>query len=282
MTLKLVLPKGRIYNEVVLLLNQCGIALHGDERNYRPIASDTNLAVKLLKSQNIPPLVALGQHDIGFAGYDWIVEQNAEVEELLDLALDPVRIVVCIPEIWQMADLRARSIIAVSEYQNLTTKFLTQQGFEFTFVRSYGSTEVFPPEDADLIVDNTSTGSTLQANRLKITDTILHSSTRFIACRRALDDIHKRNQIEDLLLLMKSVLNGRGRVLLEMNCSQDNLATIVKLLPAMRSPTIAPLYQDSGFSVKAAINIKEVKTLIPKLIAAGATDILETPIRKVI
>ncbi|HMV98807.1 MAG TPA: ATP phosphoribosyltransferase [Acidobacteriota bacterium] len=282
MPLKLVVPKGRIYNEVAQLLAECGITLQGDERNYRPIASDPNLAVKLLKSQNIPPLVALGQHDIGFAGYDWVVEQNAEVEQLLDLGFDPVRIVACIPEQWSVDELRSRPIIAVSEYENITRDYLTSQGFDFTFVRSYGSTEVFPPEDADLIVDNTSTGSTLQANRLKIIGTLLTSTTRLIANRRALDNPENRQQIEDLMLLIRGVLNGRSRVLLEMNCPPDRLELIVTLLPAMRSPTVAKLYQDSGFSVKAAVKKNQVKELIPKLIAAGATDILETPIRKVI
>lgn len=282
MALRLVIPKGRIYDKVSELLSECGVRLAGAERSYRPAASMPGIEVKLLKSQNIPPLLALNQHDIGFAGYDWVLEQNAEVIELLDLGFDPVRIVAAVPETSDIDELKSRKIIAVSEYEQLTRQFLRREGFDFTFVRSYGATEVFPPEDADLIVDNTSTGATLLANRLRIIGTVLESSTRFIANPRAFEDPQKRQIIENLLLLMKGVLNGKRRVLLEMNCPEDQLDALVKLLPAMRSPTISRLYNESGFAVKAAIPTTDVATLVPKLISAGATDILETPIRKVI
>lgn len=282
MALRLVVPKGRIYDKVAELLAECGLKLSGAERSYRPAVSLAGVEVKLLKSQNIPPLLALNQHDIGFAGYDWVVEQGAEVTELLDLGFDPVKIVAAVPETSDISALKQRRIIAVSEYERLTRNFLSQQGFDYTFVRSYGATEVFPPEDADLIVDNSATGSTLIANRLKTIGTVLESSTRFLANPRALDDLSKRQQIENLLLLMKGVINGRGRVLLEMNVPADRLETIVKLLPAMRSPTVAQLYNESGFSVKAAIPTNQVSKLVPELIAAGASDILEMPIRKVV
>ncbi|MFN4290254.1 MAG: ATP phosphoribosyltransferase [Permianibacter sp.] len=282
MALRLVVPKGRIYDKVAELLAECGVKLTGAERSYRPSVSVAGIEVKLLKSQNIPPLLALNQHDIGFAGYDWVLEQGAEVTELLDLGFDPVKIVAAVPETTDVDALKTRRIIAVSEYERLTRNFLNSQGFDYTFVRSYGATEVFPPEDADLIVDNSATGSTLIANRLKVIGTVLESSTRFLANPRALDDVAKRQQIENLLLLMKGVINGRGRVLLEMNVPADRLETIVKLLPAMRSPTVAQLYNESGFSVKAAIPTAQVAKLVPELIAAGASDILEMPIRKVV
>jgi ATP phosphoribosyltransferase len=282
MALRLVIPKGRIFDKVGELLNECGLKLAGADRNYRPVASMPGIEVKLLKSQNIPPLLALNQHDIGFAGYDWVLEQKAEVIELLDLGFDPVRIVAAVPEDSDIDALKQRKIIAVSEYEQLTRQFLSREGFDYTFVRSFGATEVFPPEDADLIVDNTATGSTLAANRLKIIGEVLKSTTRFIANPRALDDPEKRQIIENLLLLMKGVLNGRSRVLLEMNCPLDRIDTIVQLLPAMRSPTVSRLYNEDGFAVKAAIPTQEIANLIPRLISAGATDILETPIRKVV
>lgn len=282
MALRLVIPKGRIYDKVSELLSECGLKLAGADRNYRPAASMPGVEVKLLKSQNIPPLLALNQHDIGFAGYDWVLEQKADVIELLDLGFDPVRIVAAVPESTDVDALKKRKIIVVSEYEQLTRQFLDREGFNYTFVRSYGATEVFPPEDADLIVDNTATGSTLAANRLKIIGNVLESTTRFIANPRALDDPQKRQIIENLLLLMKGVINGRSRVLLEMNCPEERLAQIVQLLPAMRSPTVSRLYNESGFAVKAAIPTQDVATLVPKLISAGASDILETPIRKVV
>jgi len=282
MKLKMVIPKGRMYDKVNQLLADAGIKVQGSSRSYRPTCNDSSLQLKLLKSANIPPLVALGQHDIGFAGLDWVKEQNADVEKVLDLGFDPVRIVAAIPEDWDWEKIKQRPIIAVSEYRNLCSNFLQEQDINFTFLRSYGATEVFPPEDADVVVDNTSTGSTLVANRLKIVAEVMCSSTWFIANKMALADPIKRERIEHLALLFKSVLEGRDRILLEMNCDENRLDELVDTLPAMKSPTIAKLYRQSGFSVKAAVRKSDVKDLIPQLIQAGATDILEMPIRKVV
>ncbi|MCB1050197.1 MAG: ATP phosphoribosyltransferase [Acidobacteria bacterium] len=282
MKINLVIPKGRMFDNVATLMDDIGISIKGTERNYRPYVTDPRFAVKLLKSQNIPVLVSLGQHDCGFAGLDWIAEQNAEVIQVLDLGFDPVEIVACIPEFESLDKLRQRPIIAVSEYRMLTTQYLDREGLEYTFLQSYGATEVFPPEDADLIVDNTATGSTIKANRLKIVGRIMSSSTQFIACPKAMDDPDRRQVIEDMALLFRSVLEGRKRVLLEMNCPDQNLQTIVNMLPAMKSPTICKLFDQDGYSVKAAVLKDTVRDLVPKLRFAGATDILETPIRKVI
>ncbi len=282
MTLKLVLPKGRINTKVLKLLSECGIDLIGDERNYRPNAYGFDLEVKLLKSQNIPSLVEMGQHDIGFAGIDWIEERNCKVEILKNLQYDPVKIVACIPEDWDWQEMQKRPLIVASEYKNISTRYLDKLGLDYQLLRSYGATEVFPPEDADMIIDNTSTGTTIIANRLKIVDTVMESSTQFIANAEVLNDPGKRKDIEDLLTLMQSVINGRERVLLEMNCTNEQITSIVGLLPCMRYPTVSKLYQEKGFAVKAAVKKSEIRELIPKLIAAGATDILETAIRKAI
>ena len=280
MALNLVLPKGRISQKVVALLKEIGIQLIGDERNYRPKAYGFDLEVKLLKSQNIPSLVAMGQHDIGFAGLDWIKETQSDVAVINDLGFDPVKIVACIPEDWEFEEVKQRKVIVASEYNQIASEYLQQNNFNYQLLRSYGATEVFPPEDADMIIDNTSTGTTIRANRLKIVDTLLESSTQFIANKAILDDPDKRKLIEDLNTLMQASLNGRKRVLLEMNCTDDQIETIVKLLPAMRSPTVSRLYNNEGFAIKAAVEKSVTQTLIPQLIEAGATDILETPIRK--
>ncbi len=280
MTLKLVLPKGRINTKVIQLLSDIGITLVGDDRNYRPRAYGFDLEVKLLKSQNIPSLVEMGQHDIGFAGNDWILERRSEVEILKDLKFDPVKIVACIPEEWDWQQVKQRKVIVASEYKRIATDYLDKNGFNYQLLRSYGATEVFPPEDADMIIDNTSTGTTIRANRLKIVDTVMESSTQFIANKNSLSDTGKRRDIENLLTLMQAVFNGRERVLLEMNCTNDNVQTIVELLPAMRSPTVSRLYNEEGFAVKAAVAKNRIQQLIPALLSAGATDILETPIRK--
>lgn len=280
MALKMVIPKGKLYDKVEELLSEVGLTLVGNSRNYRPNLYGCDIEVKLLKSQNIPEMVALGQHDIGFAGMDWIIEQEADVDVLLDLGFNPVKLVSCIPEEWDWEDVKQRKIIVASEYKKISKDYLTNLGVPFKLLRAYGATEVFPPEDADMIIDNTSTGSTIRANRLKIVDTVLESSTQFIANKNVMDDPVKKQQIDDLLLLMRGVLNGRKRVLLEMNCSKDTIESVVKLLPAMRSPTVSELYNSDGFAIKAAIERKLTKDLIPQLISAGATDILETPIRK--
>lgn len=282
MTLKFVIPKGRIQKNVVALLEDVGLTLKGADRSYRPTINDPDMEIKLLKAQNIPPLIAMGQHDCGFAGADWVREQQADVETVLDLGFDPVRIVAAIPEDWDWERVKQRKLIAVSEYRRLTTEFLEKQGVDFTFIRAYGATEVFPPEDADVIVDNSATGSTLRANRLKIVGEVMRSATCFVANKRALDDPAKREKIENLKLLFKGVLTGRERVLLEMNCGQERLDDVVAMLPAMKSPTISKLYGEDGFAIKAAVPRSSVKDLVPRLISAGASDILELQVQKVL
>ncbi len=281
-TLKIAIPKGKLQPAITELLSDIGIKLYGDVRNYRPGCSDERLEVKLLKGQNIPSLIEIGQHDIGFAGLDWVAEQDADVEVINNLGFNPVRIVACIPEDWDVKELKQRPIIVATEYINLARQYLDNQGFDYQLIRSYGATEVFPPEDADMVIDNTSTGTTIKANRLKIIDTVYRSSTQFIANKQTLKNQAKRAIIDDILLLMNGVLNARERVLLEMNCPKAVVSDIVKLLPAMRSPTVSELYNSDAYSIRAAVPTKSAPGLIPRLIAAGAVDILELPIRKAV
>ncbi len=282
MKIKMAIPKGKLQVEIVKLLEEVGLSFKSNERNYRPICSDSRFEIKLLKSQNIPKLVELEQHDIGFAGLDWIAEQKADVKVLKSLGFNPVEIVACIPDNWDYADLKKRKIIVATEYKTLSDKFLSENGFDYQLIRSYGATEVFPPEDADMIIDNTSTGTTILANHLKIVDTVYTSNTQFFANQSCLDDPEKKAVIDDMLVLMNGVLNGRKRVLLEMNCDEANIDQVVNLLPAMRAPTVAKLYNSKDYAVRAAVKMSEVKSLIPQLIKAGAIDILEIPIRKAI
>lgn len=282
MTVKLVIPKGRMFDKVNQLLGDAGINLSSASRSYRPTIDDPELSVKLLKAANIPTMIDIGQHDCGFAGYDWVEEQNADLVKVLDLGFDPVKIVVAIPEDWDWEEVKARKFICVSEYRQIAEKFLNSQNLNYTFLRSYGATEVFPPEDADVVIDNTSTGSTLVANRLKIVETVMTSSTWFLANKSAMEDPAKREKIENMALLFKSVLDGRSRVLLEMNCPKEQLEAVIDVLPCMKAPTVAQLYKQEAFAVKTAVKKSEVRDLIPKLLKLGASDILETPIRKVI
>ncbi len=280
--IRLVIPTGRMYEAVRQLLDDAGLGIPKTAKNYRPVASDPRFEIKLLKAANIPTLLELGAHDIGFSGNDWVQETEADVECLLDTGLLPVRVVSAAPVGLDPFDAsRGRPVVVASEYERLTAEYMRAREIEWRFVRTYGATEVFPPEDADLIVDNTATGSALAANRLEVVDELLRSTTRFIANPRALENGRVREAVEDLTLLMRSVLEARRRVLLEMNVERAHLDAVVELLPAMKSPTVQPLSGDDAFSVKVAVLREVVPQLIPVLKRAGATDILETRLRRV-
>jgi ATP phosphoribosyltransferase len=281
-TLKIVIPKGRIFQNVVSLFNEAGFRLETDARGYTPWISDPEIEVKCMKPQNIAQLVVLGSHDLGFTGFDWIVETGAEVCEIIDLKFDPVKIVAAIPQNRTSAALKKRRIIVASEYENISRRYLDRRGFDYLFLRTFGATEVFPPDDADMIIDNVSSGRTLKANGLKIIDTLMSSSTRLIANPAAASDSWKGEKIAELTTLFHAVLDARERVMLEMNVPPEKLAQVVKKLPCMRSPTVSPLYRDQGYAVKVAVKRTDVVRLIPMLKRMGATDILEYEIRKVV
>ena len=175
------------------------------------------LDAKIMKPQNVGELLELGSHDAGFTGIDWIQESGADVDEVMDLGFDRVRIVAAVPAELDDQALRRKKIVAATEYVNLAKAWLDAEGFDYRVVRTYGATEVFPPDDADMIIDNTSTGQTLRDNGLRIVSTILESSTRFVASKAALAGREKRGRIEELAMLFRAVLDGRERVMLEMN-----------------------------------------------------------------
>lgn len=281
-TLRIVIPKGRIHGNVIDLMNEAGIRVEVNERVYRPVVSEKELEMKIMKPQNIPTLLELGSHDVGFTGHDWVLETGADVVEILDLGFDPVRIVAAVPESRLHEDLHERKIVVASEYERITTNFLKREGYDYVFLRTYGATEVFPPDDADMIVDNTSTGRTLKEHDLHILSTLLSSSTRFIGSRKALVDPWKREKIDELNTLFQAVLDAQERVMLEMNVPQGKADEIIQTLPCMRSPTVVPLYGENGYAVKIAVKRTETAKLIPQLKKLGATDILEYEPRKVV
>lgn len=280
--LSLVIPKGSIYESVATLLRDAGIHLRTNERAYRPIVSDAELEVKIMRPQNIPELIELGSHDVGFTGFDWVAERNADVVEVLDLGLDPVAIVAAVPAALANEDLRTRKIVVASEYEHISRSFLDREGYEYVFLRTYGATEVFPPDDADMIIDNTSSGRTLREHGLQIIATLMKSSTRFIANKNAYTCAEKQEKIGEMKMLFKAILDARTRVMLEMNIPEEKFDDVVKVLPCMRSPTVAPLYREQGFAVKVAVKRAEAIKLIPLLKKLGASDILEYEFRKVV
>ena len=280
--LRLLIPKGRIYDSVARLLAEAGFPVALADRTYRPSLGADWLDSKIMKPQNVGELLELGCHDAGFTGIDWIKENGANVAEVLDLGFDRVRIVAAVPQDYDEAALRSKRLVVATEYVNLAEAWLKSLGYQYRILRTYGATEVFPPDDADMIIDNTSSGQTLRDNGLKIIDTILESSTRFVASHTALANPEKRNRIEELAMLFHAALNGRERVILEMNIPKDRFDTIINNLPAMRSPTVAPLFGDGGYAVKIAVKRHEVPNIIPLLKKQGALDIVEYDLRKVV
>jgi ATP phosphoribosyltransferase len=279
--LRILIPKGRIFDNVAHLFSEAGFPISLTDRTYRPSLGTDWLDAKIMKPQNVGELLELGSHDAGFTGIDWIKESGADVEEILDLGFDKVRIVAAIPQDYDETKLRSKKLVVATEYVNLAETWLKSSGFEYRILRTYGATEVFPPDDADMIIDNTSSGQTLRDNGLKIIGTILESSTRFTASHSALADPEKRRRIEELAMLFRAVLDGHERVMLEMNIPKEQFESLANL-PAMRSPTVAALYGDAGYAVKIAVKKHEVPDIIPRLKNLGALDIVEYDLRKVV
>ena len=276
--IRLGLPKGRMQEAVFDLLEHAGIHITASGRNdrdYRPRLSLPGFEAKLLKPQNIVEMLHVGSRDLGFAGADWVAEKGAELIELLDTELDPVSLVAALPsKMLNDGALPAQHLVVASEYERLTRNWIAARGLDATFVRSYGATEVFPPEDADCIVDNTATGSTLRANGLSIVDTVMTSSTRLYAHPSALECATKRDSVESFVTMVRSVLDARRRVMVEVNVSAENLEAVIEVLPCMREPTVSPLHGDGGFALKAAIPREMLARVIPEIKARGGTDIV--------
>jgi ATP phosphoribosyltransferase len=282
-TLKLALPKGRMETGVLNLLSDAGVKVSAALRVYRPKVSLFNTETKVLKPQNIIEMLALGSRDIGFAGADWIEELQVEVVQLLDTELDPIKLVAACPkEILQDGKLPRRRLVVASEYERLTKSWIERKNLDASFIKSFGATEVFPPEDADCIVDNTATGATLEANSLTIIDELMISSTRLYASPQALENPAKREQIENLVLNLKSVLDARKRVMLELNVQPENLDAVIEILPCMKMPTISSLHAGAGYAVKAAVPKNKLVELIPLIKAKGGTDIVIMPINQLV
>ena len=280
--LRILIPKGRTFENVSRLFSDSGFPVSLTDRTYRPTLAADWLDVKIMKPQNVGELLELGSHDAGFTGIDWIRENGADVEEIMDLGFDRVRIVAAIPAGISEDALKNRKIVAATEYVNLAEAWLRANGYQYRLLRTYGATEVFPPDDADMIIDNTSSGQTLRDNGLQIIATLLESSTRFVASKAAMADREKRGRIEELAMLFNAVLDGRDRVMLEMNVPKASFQAMVEGLPAMRSPTVAPLYGDEGYAIKIAVKRSEIPQIIPRLKKAGAVDIVEYDLRKVV
>jgi len=286
--IRLGLPKGRMQDAVIELLAEAGLRVRASDRGYRPTVSLPEYEAKVLKPQNIVEMLDAGSRDLGFAGADWVRELGADLVELLDTGMDRVRLVAAAPESLLSGNVLptkarlGRPLVVASEYESIAREWMSRNAPDARFVRSYGATEVFPPEDADVIVDNSATGSTLRANGLRIVDRIFESSTRLYASRAAMADPVRAKSAESFALILSSVLEARRRVMIEMNVSADNLGALTSWLPCMRSPTVSPLQGGIAFAVKVAAPREHLAELIPEIKRMGGTDIVVTELSQLV
>jgi len=289
--LSLVLPKGSLEKATLDLFDAADLTVRrASDRDYHASIDDPRIErVRFLRPQEIPSYLERGLFDIGITGRDWITETQADVVSLGELQYskatsNPVRVVLAVPDgaPWRsVADL-PDGIRISTEFPSLTERYLAEHGVKAMIVPSYGATEAKVPDIVDAIVDLTETGSSLRKNGLRILETILTSYTEFVACSAAYADPAKRAAMEDITLLLSGAIRARGNVLLKLNVAADKLDAVAAMLPAMSSPTVTALANTGMNAVETVVPKRGVNTLIPALKAAGARDILEIPISKIV
>jgi ATP phosphoribosyltransferase len=289
--LSLVLPKGSLERATLELFDAADLTVRrSSDRDYHASIEDPRVdRVRFLRPQEIPAYLERGLFDLGITGRDWISETGAEVVSLGELryskaTADPVRVVLAVPESapWQsVADL-PEGVRISTELPALTTRYLDAHGVKAMVVPSYGATEAKVPDIVDAIVDLTETGSSLRRNGLRILDTLLTSYTELVANTTAHADAAKRAAMEDIALLLRGAIEARGNVLLKLNVPAARLAAVTAMLPAMSSPTVTALARGDMNAVETVVPKRGVNTLIPALKSAGARDILEIPISKIV
>ena len=286
--LKLGLPKGSLQEATLRLFRKAGYHISVSSRSYYPVFDDMEIQSMLIRAQEMARYVEDGHLDCGLTGFDWIQEQNADVVEVAELqygkeGFRPVRWVVAVPidsKIKSIKDLQGKRI--ATELVGFTKRYLKSKGVTAQVDFSWGATEVKPPYLADAIVELTETGASLRANNLRIVETIIESSTRFIANKKVWQDKWKRQKMENIALLLKGALAAEEKVGLKMNVPGNSYKKILSLLAAMHSPTISPLSDKGWHAFEVITNERLVRDLIPKLKAAGASGIVEYPLNKVI
>ncbi len=288
MKLTLGLPTGSLQESTFELFRKAGYNINASIRSYFPTIDDAELSVILLRAQEISIYVEQGVLDAGVTGRDWIEENDSEVHEVAELVyaktgFTPVRWVLAVPEdspIRSVKDLRGKRI--ATEAVNLTKKYLAQNGVEADIEFSWGATEVKVPALVDAIVELTETGSSLRAHNLRIVETLMTSTTRFIANTQAWRDAWKREKIKNMALLLEGALNAEQKVGIKMNVLREKLDEITALIPALRNPTVSSLTQKGWVAIEVVVDEKVIRDIIPKLKAAGAEGIIEYPLNKVI
>lgn len=289
--LKLVLPKGSLEAATLSLFEAADLAVNRSSAvDYSATIDDPRIdSVRILRPQEIPRYVADGLFDLGITGRDWVEETSSDVVSLGELRYSkatskPIRVVLAVPSDspWKATADLPDGVRVSTEYMELTKRYFKSRGVEADLRLSYGATEAKVPDIVDCVVDITETGRALQAGGLRIIDEILVSYTELVANREAHGDPVKRHAMEQVLTLLSGVLEARGKVLVKLNVSADRLERVIDVLPAMKTPTVNELYGAAGYAVETVVPKNEINILIPALSDAGATDIIELPLSKIV
>ena len=292
MTLRLGIPKGSLQDSTIQLLARAGFNVYVSPRSYFPTIDDPEIECTLIRAQEMARYVADDAVDAGLTGQDWIAEHYAATGEAVVTIADliyskqsfrKVRWVLAVPEgsTYQTPqDLDGARIS--TELVRATESYFAKLNVSVNVEFSWGATEVKPPRLADAIVEATETGSTLRANHLRIIDTVLESNPQLVASQRAVDDPWKREKLDNIALLLQAAIEAQGRVGLMLNVERDNLDQLLRLLPALQKPTVAPLSDPDWVAVTTILEEQAVRELIPKLKALGGQGIVEYPLNKIV
>lgn len=285
--LKLGIPVGSLQNATIELFDKAGFHIFDSKRNYLPCIDDGQIQLIMLRAQEMSRYVEDGVIDAGITGYDWIMENGSDVAEICELAYskatsNPARWVLVVPDESNVKNIKdlAGGIIA-TELVNVTKEYFADKNISVKVEFSWGATEV-KARLVDAIVELTETGASLRANNLRIIDTVISSTTRFIANKQAWDDKFKREKIENISILLNAAIEARSKVGLKMNIRKDALETILKILPAEKSPTVSSLADPDYIAIEVIIEDKIERSLVPALKRAGASGIITYPLNKVI
>jgi ATP phosphoribosyltransferase len=286
--LRLGIPAGSLQESTAALFSKAGYNIKFASRSYFPSIDDPEIECMLIRAQEMARYVENGILDAGITGFDWILETGANVHEVCELVFSkvsrrPVRWVLCVPEdspVRSVKDLQGKTI--ATEVVGLTTRFLAKHGVTAKVEFSWGATEVKPPKLADAIVEVTETGSSLRANNLRIVEELLQSTTRFVANKTSWNDQWIQEKIQNIALMLQSCLEAEGKVGLMMNTLEHNLSAVLDILPALQKPTVSHLSDPAWVALNTIVDENIVRSIIPRLKAAGARGIVEYPISKII
>jgi len=288
MVIKIGLPKGSLQDATLELFRKAGYNFSVSERSYFPSIDDPELEAMLIRAQEMARYVQDGVFDCGLTGYDWVIENGADVQMVAELvyakrSMRAVRWVLAVPEMSDInsaKDLQGKKI--ATEVVNIARGYLAKHGVQAEVEFSWGATEAKVPELADAIIEVTETGSSLRANKLKIVDTVLESTTRLIANKASWADPAKREKIENIAMMLKGAIYAEGKVGIKLNVPRSSLDAIMKVLPAMKNPTINDLHDPEWVAVETVMDENVVRKIIPELKKVGGRDIIEYPLNKVI